>query len=75
MEVLHIRKGFFFYTLVRLIEVVELPWDEYLTALEAGDFDLYFGEIRLTADWDLTDLLSIGAPLNYGGERAFSFTH
>ena len=49
------------------IEVVELPWDEYLTALEAGDFDLYFGEIRLTADWDLTDLLSIGAPLNYGG--------
>lgn len=49
------------------IEVVELPFEEYLAALEAGDFDLYFGEIRLTADWDLTDLLSSDGPLNYGG--------
>ena len=49
------------------IEVVELPWEDYLAALEAGDFDLYFGEVRLTADWDLTDLLATEGPLNYGG--------
>lgn len=49
------------------VSVVELPWDEYLAALEAGEFDLYFGEVRLTADWDLTDLVGTGGALNYGG--------
>lgn len=49
------------------ITVTELPWEEYLPALEAGEFDLYFGEVRLTADWDLTDLVGSGGLLNYGG--------
>lgn len=49
------------------IAVVELPWEEYLAALEAGDFDLYYGEVRLTADWDLGDLVGTGGALNYGG--------
>ena len=49
------------------IRVAELPWEEYLAALEAGEFDLYFGEVRLTADWDLTDLVGTGGALNYGG--------
>ena len=49
------------------ITVAELPWEEYLAALEAGEFDLYFGEVRLTADWDLTDLTGSEGLLNYGG--------
>lgn len=49
------------------IRVTALPWEEYLAALEAGEFDLYFGEVRLTADWDLTDLVGTGGALNYGG--------
>ena len=49
------------------ITVAELPWEEYLAALEAGDFDLYYGEVRLTADWDLRELLGTGGALNYGG--------
>ena len=49
------------------IEVRSLPWEEYLAALTAGDFDLYFGEVRLTADWDVRDLLASGGALNYGG--------
>lgn len=49
------------------IEVHALPWEEYLTALAEGAFDLYFGEVRLTADWDLRDLLGTGGPVNYGG--------
>ena len=28
--------------------------------LEAGDFDLYLGEVRLTADFDLTALITPG---------------
>jgi len=49
------------------VSVRSLPWEEYMLALEAGDFDLYYGEIRLTADWDLTDLIGTGGALNYGG--------
>lgn len=43
-----------------------LPWADYTAALAAGDFDLYYGEVRLTADWDPSTLLATGAPLNYG---------
>ena len=35
-------------------ETVELPWEEYTAALTAGRFDLYYGEVRLTADWDVS---------------------
>ena len=48
-------------------EVRALPWEEYTAALAAGDFDLYYGETRLTADWDLSALLRTGGALNYGG--------
>lgn len=49
------------------IEVKALPWAEYTAALTAGNFDLYYGEVKLTADWDLRPLLAIGGSLNYGG--------
>lgn len=49
------------------ITVKSLPWSEYLQALQAGNFDLYYGEIKLTADWDLRSLLGTGGSLNYGG--------
>ena len=48
------------------VEVRTLPWEEYAAALAAGDFDLYYGEARLSADWDLTSLLEPGGALNYG---------
>ena len=48
------------------VEVRALPWEEYAAALEAGDFDLYYGEARLSADWDLSSLLEPGGSLNYG---------
>lgn len=48
------------------VEVRALPWEEYAAALAAGDFDLYYGEARLTADWDLASLLEPGGALNYG---------
>lgn len=49
------------------VEVTALPWTEYTAALAAGDFDLYYGEVKLTADWDLAPLLGSGGRLNYGG--------
>ena len=51
------------------IDVKTLPYEDYLAALKAGDFDLYYGECKLTADWDLSPLLSPGGALNYGGVR------
>ena len=49
------------------ISVEELPWDAYLSALRSGRFDLYYGEARLGADWNLRPLLAPGGSLNYGG--------
>ena len=44
-----------------------MPWDAYSAALRSGDFDLYFGETRLTADWNAAPLIGTGGALNYGG--------
>lgn len=49
------------------VTVTALPWEEYLAALRAGDFDLYYGECRLTADWDVSALVATGGTLNCGG--------
>lgn len=45
----------------------ELRWNEYMTALIDGDFDMYFGEVMLTADFNLSPLLTKYGSLNYGG--------
>ena len=49
------------------VTVNALPWEEYLAALSEGRFDLYYGEYKMTADWDMTPLLYTGGSLNYGG--------
>ena len=50
------------------VDVRKLPWKDYVAALEKGEFDLYIGEVRLSADFDLTELLA--GSLNYGGYDA-----
>ena len=49
------------------VTVQALPWDDYLTALQSGRYDLYYGETKLHADWDLSALIGTGGALNYGG--------
>ncbi len=44
----------------------QLAFADYEAALKAGDFDLYLGEVVLTADFDLSCLLSYSGALNYG---------
>lgn len=48
------------------VEVSELGWSSYIRALKNGDYDIYYGEVMLTADFDLTQLLSYGGSANYG---------
>ena len=49
------------------ITVRELSRDQFMTALETGDFDMYYGEIVLSADFDFSPLLLPGGKLDYGG--------
>lgn len=50
------------------VNVQALPWEEYTAALNAGEFDLYYGEVKLTADWNLTDLVGTDGTLNFCGK-------
>jgi ABC-type transport system substrate-binding protein len=44
-----------------------LPWSNFLQALEDGNFDLYYGETQLGADFDFSPLLLPGdRNLNFG---------
>lgn len=47
------------------VTVTRLAWQDYLKALEAGDFDLYIAQVKLCANFDPTVLLE--GELNYGG--------
>lgn len=49
------------------VKVEELAWKDFSEALEDRDFDLYLGEVKLTANFDLTELISEEENLNYGG--------
>ena len=59
------------------LTVLELSWADYLSALNGDDldgdgepdvpFDMYYAEIKLGADFDLTTLLNVDSSLNYGG--------
>lgn len=54
------------------ITVRELPWSQFMQALQAGDFDMYYGEIMLGGDFDLSPLL-IPGPLNFGSTASTSY--
>lgn len=49
------------------VTVDKLPWEDFVSALSRGNFDLYLGETVLSADFDLEDLLHTKGTLNYGG--------
>ena len=48
------------------VRVTALPWEEYLQALEAGRFELYYGEAALPHDFDFSALLTLDGALRYG---------
>lgn len=41
------------------VNVQELTWENYLKALDKGEFDMYYGEVRLRNNFDLTELLQV----------------
>lgn len=48
-------------------EVEALAWSDFSEALDKREFDLYLGEVKLKANFDLTALVGKNGNLNYGG--------
>lgn len=55
------------------VNVRELTWDNYLKALEEGDFDMFYGEVRLRNNFDVTELLDPDSDLNYSRSTDTAF--
>ncbi len=47
------------------VTVHELSWTDYQNALLEGEFDLYYGELKMKANFDLTSLFVEEGTLNY----------
>lgn len=56
-----------FQTIGIAASVNAVPYEDYMKALERGDFDIYYGETMLTPDFDIRPLVSADGALNYGG--------
>lgn len=48
------------------VVVEAVPWETFTKRLSAGNFELYLGEVALSADFDVTSLIAPGGALNYG---------
>jgi peptide/nickel transport system substrate-binding protein len=48
------------------VNLRELPWVDYSSALTNGKFDMFYAETKLTPDFSLRSLLFYGGALNYG---------
>lgn len=48
------------------VEVSALAFDDYKTALENGDFDLYLGEVKLSSNMDLSPFFSSAGKAKHG---------
>ena len=55
------------------VTVQELTWEEYLLALEEGEFDMYYGEVKLRNNFDITELLDVDSELNFSRSRDTAF--
>ena len=51
------------------VTMKEMDYESYVKALQDREYDLYYGEVRLCNDWDLSCLLEEGGDLNYGDIR------
>ncbi|MDR3310407.1 MAG: ABC transporter substrate-binding protein [Oscillospiraceae bacterium] len=53
------------------VALVELPFADFTQRLASGDFDLYYAETKIPADFDFSALLSPGEPLDFGGAATY----
>ncbi len=56
------------------VTMSEQTYDGYMEALQTGAYDMYYAEVKLCNDWDLTQLLTPGGELNYTGIQDMTLT-
>lgn len=56
------------------VTMSEQSYDDYITALQNGEYDMYYAEVKLCDDWDLSQLLTPGGELNYTGFQDATLT-
>ena len=49
------------------VKLRQLSWTDYVNAIVEGEYDMFYGEIRLTADFNLTDVLTTNGLKNFYG--------
>ena len=49
------------------VNLRELSWNDYQTALEEGEYDMYYAEVKLSSNFDVSQLLAEKGELNFGG--------
>lgn len=55
-------------------EVSALPWTAFQQALAGGDYDLYLGEVKLQANFDLSPFFDLDGSLNFSRFAADEIT-
>ena len=48
------------------VTLLEYTWKDYLAAVEAGNFDMYYAETRINPDFDVSTVIGTGGRMNYG---------
>ena len=51
------------------VTMSEMEYNDYIQALTEGRYDIYYGEVKICNDWDVSQLVAAGGELNYGGIR------
>ncbi len=57
------------------VQIKQLSWDAYQTVLQSGNFDMYYGDVCLPADYDLSLLLGPGGAIDYGHAANESYAY
>lgn len=53
-----------------MADIVSVPFDEYLSILKSGNFDLYLGEIGIASDMDLEPVLMPSEQSGFGTNKS-----
>jgi len=48
------------------VTLLEYAWSDYTSAVNAGNYDMYYGETRINPDFDISKLIATGGSMNYG---------
>lgn len=57
------------------VTVESLPSEEFLSRVQRGEFELYYGETILNAEFDISPIVAAGGTANFSGESVATVTY